>query len=679
MSIALTDRNEWLEADGLGGFASGTTSGVRTRRYHALLLAATTPPTGRVVLINGLETWVETPRGTRALSTQYYAPDVRHPDGAERLVSFAIDPWPIWRFRLDDETEIVKDVMVPRGIPAVVVTWRLERPAGSGNEGATGDAERSYRLFVRPLLSGRDIHATHRENDAFRFDADVEEATVTWQPYHGLPAVVTASNGIYHHDPAWYRDFLYTEERARGLDSIEDLASPGSFRFDIGRGPATLVFAANELPWHLPAARPARGKARAAPAPDAGELPRSIASLHAWTRQARSLERMRRGRLGTCRERAADAYLVRGVRGRTVIAGYPWFTDWGRDTFTALRGLTIDTDRLADAREILLSWADEVSAGMLPNRFVEHGDSPEFNSVDAALWYIVAVHAYRRAVQCKRRRMRASEVKAFDRATLAILEGYGAGTRHGIRMDADGLLAAGEPGVQLTWMDAKVGDRVITPRIGKPVEIQALWINSLAIGAEIDARWTDPFSRARAAFPGRFWNPDGGYLHDVVDINHVSGTADQSFRPNQIFAIGGLPLVLLDIRRARSVVDAVEGSLLTPLGLRSLAPGQPGYASRYQGGVAERDGVYHQGTVWPWLMGPFVEAWLRVRGDGNPARAEARRRFIEPLLAHLDEAGIGHVSEIADADSPHTPRGCPFQAWSVSELIRAERLTRLRE
>jgi predicted glycogen debranching enzyme len=385
---------------------------------------------------------------------------------------------------------------------------------------------------------------------------------------------------------------------------------------------------------------------------------------------------MRRGRLASRLDRAADAYLVRGQRGRTVIAGYPWFSDWGRDTFTALRGLCIETDRFADAREILLSWAEEVSQGMLPNRFVEHGDAPEFNSVDAALWYIIAVGAYRQAVLCRKRRMRASETTAFNRATLAILEGYAAGTRHGIRMDGDGLLAAGAPGLQLTWMDAKVGDRVITPRIGKPVEIQALWLNALAIGTGIDNKWREPFERGRTSFPKRFWNADAAFLHDVVDVDHVPGVADPRFRPNQIFAIGGLPLVLLDMKRARSVVNAVERRLLTPLGLRSLAPGEPGYTPHYQGGVAERDGAYHQGTVWPWLIGPFIEAWLRVRSDGPETRAEARRRFVEPLLTHLDDAGIGHVSEIADAETPNTPRGCPFQAWSVAELIRAERMTR---
>jgi predicted glycogen debranching enzyme len=296
--------------------------------------------------------------------------------------------------------------------------------------------------------------------------------------------------------------------------------------------------------------------------------------------------------------------------------------------------------------------------------------------VDAALWFVIAVDAYRRSMHERRRRIRAGENKAFDTAILAILEGYASGTRHRIRMDSDGLLAAGEPGVQLTWMDAKVGDRVITPRIGKPVEIQALWINALAIGAAIDVRWNAALGSARASFPVRFWHAEGGYLFDVVDVEHQAGAVDPAFRPNQIFAVGGLPLTLLDPRRARTMVDTVEARLLTPLGLRSLAPGEPAYAPHYVGGVAERDAVYHQGTAWPWLIGAFVEAWIRVRGDSAAVRSEARVRFVEPLLRHLDEAGLGHVSEIADAEAPYTPRGCPFQAWSVAEVIRADLLTR---
>ncbi len=257
-------------------------------------------------------------------------------------------------------------------------------------------------------------------------------------------------------------------------------------------------------------------------------------------------------------------------------------------------------------------------------------------------------------------------------AVEAILTGYHDGTRFGIRADDDGLLRAGEHGYQLTWMDARVDGREITPRIGKPVEIQALWLNALAIGARFSLRWQPILEKGRRSFEERFWNADGEYLYDVVDCDHQAGTVDGSFRPNQIFAVGGLPLVLLSPEKARKVVDAVEARLLTPLGLRSLAPGEPGYVGHYGGGVAQRDGSYHQGTVWPWLMGPFVEAWVRVRDDSVETKTEAGRRFLMPLIEHLDHAGLGHISEIADGDAPHTPAGCPFQAWSLGELLRLD-------
>jgi predicted glycogen debranching enzyme len=382
---------------------------------------------------------------------------------------------------------------------------------------------------------------------------------------------------------------------------------------------------------------------------------------------------MRRTEFPSRLHRAADAYIVDGRHGKTIIAGYPWFADWGRDTFVALRGLCLATGRLEDARDILLAWAGSVSEGMLPNRFPDNGEQPEYNSVDASLWYVVAVHELFQAangsgvVSVKQKR-------ALQNAVEQILEGYSHGTRFGIRMDNDGLLACGVAGVQLTWMDAKVGDWVVTPRIGKPVEIQALWLNALKIAGQFSSGWTKHFERGLKSFSQKFWNDAGDYLFDVVDMDHQSGKNDISFRPNQIFAVGGLPFPLLDGERAKQIVSLAEEKLLTPLGLRSLASGEPGYAPRYEGGVRERDGAYHQGTVWPWLVGPFVEAWVRVRGSTDKSKREAREKFLAPLFAHLDEAGLGHISEIADAEPPHTPRGCPFQAWSVGELLRLDQV-----
>lgn len=618
---------EWLEADGLGGYASGTVAGYRTRRYHALLLVAATPPTGRMALVNGVEAWVELPGGTRWLSTQHYAPDVLYPRGLDHLVLFAYDPWPRWTFRLPDGTTIVHEIVVAANGGGTVLTWR--RTAGSG----------PARLHVRPLLSGRDHHALMRENPAFDFTARRDGRAVTWHPYASVPAVTALASGTYRHDPTWYRNFLYATEAARGLDCAEDLGAPGVFDFDLGAGDATLVLRAGE-----------RVDAQAATDP---------AALASRLRAAEYARRSPHDALA----RAADAFLVRRGSGTTVVAGYPWFTDWGRDTFIAMRGLVLARDRDDLAGSILGEWAGAVSQGMLPNRFPDAGAAPEYNAVDASLWFVVVAHEF-----LARGTAAASLRDALEHAVAAILDGYARGTRFGIRTDDDGLLACGVPGVQLTWMDAKVGEHVITPRIGKPVEVQALWINALRLAGRVTAA-----DRAQAALQARFPAPGGG-LVDVVDVDHVAGAVDASVRPNQIFAVGGLPYAVVDPERGRAVVDVVLRELVTPAGLRTLARSDPAYRPRYEGGVAERDGAYHQGTVWPWLMGPFVDAWLRVHGDDPAARAQARAQFVAPLEAQLATSGLGYLPEIADGDPPHTPRGCPFQAWSLGELLRMRRL-----
>jgi predicted glycogen debranching enzyme len=365
---------------------------------------------------------------------------------------------------------------------------------------------------------------------------------------------------------------------------------------------------------------------------------------------------------------------VKRGSGQTIVAGYPWFTDWGRDTFIALRGICLAADRIDEARHILLEWTRAVSEGMLPNRFPDHGELPEFNSVDASLWFVIAVYdLFDAAARCGID-LTLTDRKALEDGVDRILDGYARGTRFGIRADDDGLLAAGVTGVQLTWMDAKVGDYVVTPRIGKPVEVQALWLNALWLASQRSPRWRDLLDRGRSAFEAKFWNDAASALNDVVDVDHQPGTIDSSFRPNQVLALGGLPLVLVDAMRARRALDAIEARLWTPLGLRSLASGEPGYIGHYRGGVFARDTAYHQGAVWPWLLTPFVEAWVRARGKTTAVIAEARRRFLQPIATHLDEGGLGHVSEIADGDAPHRPNGCPFQAWSVGEALRLDRI-----
>lgn len=643
--LAIDEITEWLEADGLGGFASGTTSGIRTRRYHALLLTAQTPPTGRFVLVNGLDAWVDRqgergepgaggPRNREFLTRQRYAPGIVAPEEATTIESFRSEPWPTWVYRLRSGARIEQEIFVPRGLPAVALRWRLL------------DQSAELTLSVRPFFSGRDLHALHHQNPVFRFDARSSGERLTWTPYDSVPAISALTNGTYHAEPDWYLNFVYAEEQARGLDYQEDLAAPGILSWSLRSGPAVLILGA------------------------ADSLPPGNA-VATFERLSRS-DQARRSRLGTPLKRAADAYMVKRGSGKTIIAGYPWFTDWGRDTFIAMRGLCIATGRLAEARFILLQWAAYVSEGMLPNRFVDQGDAPEFNSVDASLWFVIAVHDYLRALRSSRGALPERDRTLLANAVQAIIAGYSRGTRYGIRLDRDGLLAAGEPGVQLTWMDAKVGDWVVTPRIGKPVEIQALWLNALQIVEEFTAEYHELLQLGLCSFNQRFWNEADGYLYDVVDTDHRPGDNDSTLRPNQILAVGGLPYAVADQKLASVIVDAVESRLWTPLGLRTLPRDDPRYVPRYQGDVRSRDGSYHQGTVWPWLIGPFVEAWVRVRGDTPEIRREARRKFLHPLLDHLSQAGLGHISEIADAEPPHTPRGCPFQAWSVGEALRLD-------
>ncbi|MCC6195983.1 MAG: glycogen debranching enzyme family protein [Burkholderiales bacterium] len=618
---------EWLEADGLGGFASGTVGGYRTRRYHALLLPATTPPTGRLVLVNGFEAWLDLASGTVPLSTQRYGPDVVYPRGLDSLVDFRSEPWPQWTFRCADGTTVRHEVFVASGEGSVVLAWR--RVAGAG---------RAF-LHVRPLVSGRDYHALMHENAAFDFNARRERGNASWRPYAGLPAITALSSGTYTHDPVWYRNFLYTQEAARGLDCAEDLGSPGVFTFDLETGDAVWVLRTGD------------------------DIGRDAVAEAARIRHG---ETARRAALAPI-ERAADAFVVRRGDGHTIIAGYPWFTDWGRDTFIAMRGLVLARGRLDLAASILTAWAGTVSHGMLPNRFPDGEEEPQYNSVDASLWFVIVAREF-----IEKAKPGSTVRFVLEQVCTAILDGYTRGTRYGIRMDADGLLACGEPGVQLTWMDARVGERVITPRTGKPVEVQALWINALRA---MPGRWQAQAEIATTAFRARFHNAAMGCLYDVVDVDHVHGLVDGAFRPNQILAVGGLPFPLLDRNASRQVVDAVETALMTELGPRTLAASDASYRGRYEGGVEQRDGAYHQGTVWPWLAGAFVEAWLRVHGDDPPHRAQARARFVAPLEQRLHVYGLGHLCEIADGDPPHTPRGCPFQAWSLGELIRARLAT----
>ncbi|MBX3360544.1 MAG: glycogen debranching enzyme family protein [Phycisphaeraceae bacterium] len=646
-SCAIDDRSEWIEPDGLGGYASGTATGINTRRYHALLLASARPPVDRYVLVNTLEAWIECGTSVYPLTSQRYAPGITHPLGTTPIRGFSIDPWPTWDIQPAPGVRIRHERLVRHGEPTTLLTWSLI------------DSDCSAQLVVRLLMSGRDYHSLHHANAAFRFDSDIWGGRIQWEPYAGIPPIVAITNGDYEHRPDWYRGFQYEEERSRGQDCVEDLASPGVLRWDLSQGPAVLALSAK-----------------------VDDEP------HEWTPKAAVLladrikqaERTRRAAFDGSLHRAADAYIV--VRqpspevpaGKTIIAGYPWFTDWGRDTFISLRGLCLarGAERLDDARDILLTWAALVSEGMQPNRLPDRGTEPEYNAADASLWFVLAAGAYL-GVSREPKHAGAESRKTIIRAISEIVEGYSKGTRYGIGLDQDGLIRAGVAGVQLTWMDAKVGDWVVTPRIGKPVELQALWLNALRVYAEVSGAEHPAFASGMESFAERYWDEQRGWLCDVVDVDHKPGALDESLRPNQLYAVGGLPLALVDESICARVVERVERALMTPKGPRSLAPDDPGYRGRYEGDLWARDGAYHMGTVWPYLIGPFVDAWVRSRGGTPESKREARERFLDPLLASMACDGLGHISEIADGDPPHTGRGCPFQAWSVAEALRLDR------
>ncbi len=623
MTLDIALRGEWLETNGLGGFASSTIAGLNTRRYHGLLIAATKPPSGRMLLLSKLEETVVVDGRRHDLSANRY-PGVVHPQGHLLLKEFRQSPFPVFVYEIEG-LELEKSVFMVQGENTTVVQYRLRAPAGA--------IPAACALELRPLIAFRDCHATTHENGALdpRFENDAGSVKLT--PYAGLPALYLNHSGA-EILPAgyWFRNFEYDRERERGLDFREDLFNPLIMVFDLRRDASASVSASTDR----------RSAHVTAPAPSSEPL----------------------------LTRAAGQFIVRSDSQTDVIAGYHWFGVWGRDTMIALPGLTLATGRYDVAKSILLTFAAHADRGMLPNRFPDAGDAPEYNSADATLWFLEAVRAFAAYTGDY------DFIRANLYAVLAdILAWHERGTRFGIHADGDGLLDAGEPGIQLTWMDAKIGDWVVTPREGKPVEIQALWYNALRVMEDLarrygDAaasdRWRELADRARGSFVTLFWNEAGQCLYDVVD----GDARDASVRPNQIFAVS-LFHKMLPPDKAKAVVDGVERQLLTPYGLRTLAPGDPRYRGRYEGGPTSRDSAYHQGTVWPWLMGPFISAYLYVHENSPAARAQAAQWLAE-LQRYAAEEGLGQVPEVFDGDAPHRAGGCIAQAWSVAELLRVQ-------
>ncbi len=628
---------EWLETDGLGGYASSTLAGLNTRRYHGLLVAATDPPCVRTVLLSKLEETLRIGDREVPLSVNQY-PGSTSPEGDLHLRTFEWEPFPSFVYEAEG-VRLRKTLFLVHGEGTLVVSYTLEAaPEGS-----------AVRLDVRPLLAFRDYHSLGHETGAFRREVERGDGTLTVQPFERLPALTFAHGAGRVHDGAfWYRRFLYETERLRGFDFEEDLFSPFSLEFELETGkPATVVASTNRRP-----------------ASDAEALrAREIARRDAITGPKTERSALRAIR------RAADQFLVARGEGTTVIAGYPWFTDWGRDTMIALPGLTLATDRPEIAKRLLSTFARHVDGGMIPNRFPDANEPPEYNTVDATLWFVEAIRAYHEKTGDD------AFLSELYPTLLSIVDAHVTGTRYGIHVDGDGLLASGAEGVQLTWMDAKVGDRVVTPRRGKPVEIQALWFNAVSFLEKLAGRQGDAAAatrmrglaeKARASFDRLFWNEAAGCLYDNVDEH---GVPDPSIRPNQVFAVS-LPFPLLDGERAARVVATVERELLTPFGLRTLAPSDPAYVGRYEGGPVERDGAYHQGTVWPWLLGPFVIAYLKTQDHSTRARLRAVD-FLKSLVLYMRGPGLGQLPEILDGDVPRRPAGCFAQAWSVAQLYEA--------
>jgi len=630
---------EWLETNGLGGFAMGTVSGAPTRRYHSYLTAALTPPVVRRALVAKIEETLEVDGETFDLSANQY-PGTIYPQGYKFLKSFRLDPFPIWTFECGNAV-VEKRLFMVNGRNATAVRYRL-LSAARGNRPKA-------RLRLRPLLSCKDFHSLMKKTNALDTAFTLRDEVIEMGPEPGLGYRIffSHSGAAVKATGYWYEDFRYPIEAERGFDFSEDLFQPFELDFDFRREVSVII-----------------SEGRSIDAVAAAELEKS---------EIRRRNRLvRRSGLESKTEKllvlASEKFVAERGSGNTIIAGYPWFSDWGRDTMIALAGLTLKPKRADIARSILAEYAGFVSEGMIPNRFPDNGETPDYNTADATLWYFEGVRSYIEQTGD----LDFLETELYGKLA-EIVHQHLRGTRYGIRVDTDGLLHAGGPDTQLTWMDAKNGATVFTPRDGKPIELQALWYNALRsmadfaeiLGFDDDrVRFDSLANLTRFSFNAVFWNTETGCLYDVIN----NGLRDARIRPNQLFAIS-LQHPVLERRYWRSVVDRVRSELLTPFGLRTLSPRDPGYIGHYRGNAFERDSAYHQGTVWAWLIGPFIDAFRRAYSDDPNAEKQALG-FLTGFEEHLHVACLGQISEIFDGDPPHAPRGCPAQAWSVAEVLR---------
>lgn len=632
---------EWLETDGLGGYASSTVLGINTRRYHGLLIVASKPPVDRILLLAKLEETLTLGTTPYLLSANCY-PDTVYPHGHRHLEMFRLDPWPVYTYRVG-RALLEKHCFMVHGQPTVVVAYHLR------------DALVPADLHIRLTVGFRNHHDLGTSESSPVASVREEEGLLVVEPRPALPSLYVAHTADRTDSASfWYRQLNYPREAERGFPSEEDLYSPVAL---IGRlkpgGWLTLVASARR--------------------PETVDQPGLMAS----ERERRSgLVEPSAPRPIKALTLAASQFVVRrGGEGTSVIAGYPWFADWGRDSMISLPGLALATGRAALARSVLETFTGFIENGLLPNYWPDDGGPPSYDNVDAALWFILTAQRY----------VEATGDEDFLKSRLAeacasIIKAYEGQAVPAVRLEEGGLISAGEAGSSLTWMDSKVGEVAATPRHGKPVEVNALWYNALRIGAsfasrlgwsEESKRWSALADKVKRRFDEEFWFADGGYCYDLIrDHEKVA-----ALRPNQIFALS-LPHPLLDEARRASVLAVVTAHLLTPVGLRTLSPYDPRYSGRHGRTIWEQDSSYHQGTVWAYLMGPYIDAYLRVHGDVRETRAHARR-LLAPLVAHLREVCLGSISELFDGDPPHSAQGCIAQAWSVAEVLRV--LARLDE
>ncbi len=642
---------EWLVTNGLGGYASGTIVGANTRRYHGLLVPHLPAPLGRTMMLPFLDEALQVDNRLLRLGTLELS-DGQWLESAWRSLTVFELEWqiPVWTYRVEAWT-IRKRLTMPNYQNTVYVEYELlDGPP--------------IRFIVRPFVSFRQHDGPLQHPSEWPFTLTASHSRYEIEPFPGAPKLrlgLRPRAGIFIVADDVIRGALYRVERARGYDYVEELQSPGYFVADLKPGEPVALFASTE-PWDalnfdsraVFDAEQERCRHVLARAPDAAHegLPASLvlAADQFVTLPASRVDEQIHAR-------------AIGDEARTIIAGYHWFTDWGRDTMISLEGLTLCTGRAAEARAILLTFSHYVNDGLLPNLFPEGQRTPLYNTVDATFWFFHAIDRYHQLTGDD------ETLRTLLPVLASIIDHHIAGTHFGIHMDpADALISASSEGYQLTWMDAKFQDWIVTPRRGKPVEIQALWHNALCLMAhwsthieQSPERYDQLAQRARASFNARFWLSDRGYLQDVIDGPDGD---DPRLRPNQLFSVS-LRFPILDEQRWKSVVDVLAARLLTPFGLRTLDPADPDYKPRYDGSLRERDGAYHQGLVWPWLIGHFVDAWRKVY-PGQDSRP-----LLQAFEGHLRDAGVGSISEIFDAEAPFTPRGCISQAWSVAEVLRA--------